>query len=64
MVLHFFKLEDIGRELAETSFVSMIFTVIIFLMHIAVNNLLFFPPQICMALNKVEKARNQFLLLT
>lgn len=49
-------MEDIGREQAETSSVSMIFTIILFL-HIAVNNLQFFSPQIYMALNKVEDAK-------
>lgn len=63
MVLHCFKMEDTGREPSETFSVSMIFTIILFLMHIVVNNLHFFP-QIYMALNKVEDARNQFLLLT
>lgn len=58
MVLHYFKMEDKGREPVETS-VSMIFTIILFLMDIAYN----FCPQIYMALHKVEDARNQFLLL-
>lgn len=51
MLLHCFKMEDIGREPSETFSVSTIFTIILFLMHIVVNNLQIFP-QILMVLKK------------